>query len=225
MKDIFLLDADETLLDFCKAEHEALRRVFEEYGIPFDGERAARYHEINDGLWKKLERGERTRERIIVERFELFFAEYGVKADANAVSERFFHLIAEGAFLLDGAETFLQKISTRGRVFIVTNGAKYTQTKRLKQSGIADYMQAAFISEEIGVYKPSEKYAQYVEEHIPDYERSRAVWVGDSLSSDCACAKSKDIDFILFCPKGVPCGYGGAYATDYDQLFIMLTEA
>ena len=78
MKDIFLLDVDDTLLDFHRAEREQLIATLMQSGIAADEGTAARFHVINDGLWKKLERGELTRERLAVERFEILLAELGV---------------------------------------------------------------------------------------------------------------------------------------------------
>lgn len=81
MKDIFLLDIDETLFDFPREEREALCRALEKRGIPPTEEMTARYHAINESYWKKLERGEITRARLVVERFEVFLREYG-RADS-----------------------------------------------------------------------------------------------------------------------------------------------
>ena len=69
MKNLFLLDVDDTLLDFHRAEREQLLATLHAHGIAADEGTAARFHVINDGLWKALERGETTRERLVVERF------------------------------------------------------------------------------------------------------------------------------------------------------------
>ena len=53
-----LFDADGTLFDFLRAENEALRETMLTYEIESDDEKVLVYSEINDGLWKALERGE-----------------------------------------------------------------------------------------------------------------------------------------------------------------------
>ena len=222
MKDIFLVDADETLLDFCRAEREALAFTLRMYGVSADERLYSRYHAINDELWKALERGELTRERLVVKRFELLFDEFSLPLDPQAFAEDYFARFAEGAFLLDGAEAFLRALKALGRIYIVTNGASGTQNRRLKKSGISAYADGVFISEEIGCYKPSAAYADHVESHIPQYARARAVWIGDSLTSDFACANSRGIDFILYCPQGEKAGYTGLSARSYAEVLALI---
>lgn len=218
MKDIFLLDIDETVFDFRRTEKEALVNLLRDYGIAATEEMTARYHAINDLYWKRLERGEVTRPQLVVGRFEQFFQEYGLPFSPAEASASYFRYVAQGGFYLEGAEAFVRALKERGRIYLVTNGATYTQTNRIAASGLSRYVEDAFISESIGIDKPSGRYADYVEAHIPDYERKRAVWIGDSLTSDAPCARSKGIDFILYCPAGVPEGYEGAAAGTYGKI-------
>lgn len=222
MKDIFLVDADETLLDFRRSEYEQLRAVLTEAGNEATDDVCARFHVINDGLWKALERGETTRDALVVERFRLLLAEFGLRGEARRISERYFELLKESAWLLDGAMDFLLALKERGRVYIVTNGTAVIQRSRLALSGIAGRADGVFISQEAGADKPSRLYAEYVEGHIPDYERARAVWIGDSLTSDGACARGAGIDFILYAPGGAPKHYLGPYAHSYAEIFEIL---
>ena len=70
-----LFDADNTLLDFTRSEHDALCDCLTARGLPHDEEAIARYSAINDGYWKRLERGEVTRAALQVGRFADFIAE------------------------------------------------------------------------------------------------------------------------------------------------------
>lgn len=222
MKDIFLLDIDETLLDFPREEREALWRTLKKRGIEPTEEMLARYHAINESYWKKLERGEITRARLVVERFEVFLREYGRADSPEAFSREYFSELASGGCFYPGAEAFVKALKRRGRIFLVTNGATFTQTHRIAASGLGAYADGVFISETIGINKPSEAYAAFVEAHIEGYERSRAVWVGDSLTSDAPCAASRGIDFILYRPSGVPEGYKGLCAQSYDEVLALI---
>lgn len=224
MKDIFLLDNDDTLMDFKRSEREVLQQTLRSFGVRADEGVLARFHAINDGLWKKLERGEIAREELVVVRFERLFEETGVVADAKRVSEAYFAGMQKSAYFLDGAEEFVRALRQRGRIYIVTNGAAAVQHSRLALSGLKDYAHGLFISEEIGFDKPSPAYAGYVESHIPDYDRSRAVWIGDSLSSDKPCAESRGIDFILFAQSGAPAGYEGRSAKTHSELLRMINN-
>ena len=222
MKDIFLLDIDETLFDFPREEREALWRTLKKRGIEPTEEMLARYHAINESYWKKLERGEITRARLVVERFEVFLREYGRADSPEEFSREYFSEFASGGCFYPGAEAFVKALKGRGRIFLVTNGATFTQTHRIAASGLGKYADGVFISETIGINKPSEAYAAFVEAHIEGYERSRAVWVGDSLTSDAPCAASRGIDFILYRPSGVPEGYKGLCAQSYDEVLALI---
>jgi len=222
VKNLFLIDLDETVLDFRRTEREAIIGLLSDYGIEATSELQARYHVINDSFWKRLERGEITRSQLAVGRFEQFARENGFDFSPEEASERFYRYVARGGFWLDGAEAFVRELKRRGRIFLVTNGATFTQTNRIAVSGIDRYAEGTFISEQIGLYKPSEAYARYVEEHIPDYERVHAVWIGDSLTSDAPCARSRGIDFILYRPKGGADGYEGIVAQSYKEILSIL---
>ena len=222
MKDIFLLDIDETLFDFPREEREALWRTLKKRGAEPTEEMLSRYHAINESYWKKLERGEITRARLVVERFEVFLREYGRADSPEEFSKEYFPELASGGKFYEGAEAFVKALKERGRIFLVTNGAQFTQTRRIAASGLGAYADGVFISEAIGINKPAKEYAAYVEAHIEGYDRSCAVWVGDSLTSDAPCAASLGIDFILYRPSGAPEGYKGLCAQSYDEALELI---
>ena len=224
MKDIFLVDADETLLDFRRAEHEQFFSSLREAGIFADEKSYLRFSQINDGLWKALERGETTRAKLVVERFSLLFSELGICADAKSISDSYLAGMPHRGYFLPGAREFLYALKARGRVYIVTNGSEKAQTERLGMTGIAALADGVFISERIGADKPSAAFADYTEHHIPGYERERAVWIGDSLTSDAACAATRAIDFILYCRTEPLQNLSVKCARTYEELLALLND-
>ena len=84
----------------------------------------------------------------------------------------------------------------------MTNGAEFVQRNRYAVSGIGKYFEEAFISDVIGHQKPSLKFFEYVEAHIPDYDRASTLIVGDSLSSDMKGGIGAGIDTCWFNPDG-----------------------
>lgn len=221
MKSLFLLDIDDTLLDFHRAEREQVIKTLRSHGIPADEGTAARFHEINDSLWKKLERGETTRARLVVERFEILLSELGVQGDAQALSRSFFEGMPDRAYAFDGAADFLRRLAARGRVYAVTNGSKALQRRRICAAGLTPFFTDIFISEEVGCNKPSAAYVEYVLAHIPAFDRAAAVYLGDSLTSDMLCAQAMGVDFILYRPAR-PAGYAGLFAADYSQALSLI---
>jgi len=74
-----LLDIDNTLFDYLKAENYAVRTTFEDFGF-FSSVSESRFEEvkkeyrtINDLLWEKLEKEEITSSELKIERFRILF--------------------------------------------------------------------------------------------------------------------------------------------------------
>ena len=71
-----LWDVEGTLLDFDAAERAAIRALFLQYGLgDCTDAMLKRYSEINVGFWKRLERGEITKQEVLLGRFTQFFGE------------------------------------------------------------------------------------------------------------------------------------------------------
>ena len=182
-----LFDADNTLLDFDKDEKQALTGVMNEYGVPVSEENIRTYSEINQGLWKKFEKGEITKPELKRIRFGLFFDAIGFKTDADVfeVNERYLSFLSGGGNLLEGAKEICQKLSHKGyELYIVTNGVASTQAQRLSRSGILPLFRDVFVSETVGYQKPRKEFFDYVLQNIKEKDKSRILVIGDSLSSD-----------------------------------------
>ena len=58
---IFLVDADNTILDFHASSEAALKSAFESFGEKWKEEYGKNFTRFNDSLWERLERKEITR--------------------------------------------------------------------------------------------------------------------------------------------------------------------
>lgn len=68
---VILFDADETLFDFKKTEREAFKNTMMEFGFDYDESyHFSIYKEINTAIWKELEEGIITQEKLKIERFK-----------------------------------------------------------------------------------------------------------------------------------------------------------
>ena len=200
-KDIFLVDVDNTLLDFHASSFLAIREALNSFSVAWKEEYATIFTTINDGLWERLERKEITREELIKIRFPMYLSAIGIEnVNAEEFNKKYLHLLATRPIYIDGAEKFLKKLKENGRVYIVTNGTEWIQKSRFSILGIEKLVDGIFVSDTIGVDKPDPKYTKYVLEHIDGFERSRAVWVGDSLSADIKAAVDAKIDSIWYNP-------------------------
>lgn len=222
MKDIFLLDMDDTLFDFERAERENFRGTLASFGLPCGDGVYARFHAINEGLWRLLERGGISREELKVRRFRDLFEEFRIDADASAVADAYWRNFPSVCFPFAGAGAFLEALAARGKIYIVSNGGAAIQERHLQDAGFLPYITASFISETIGAEKPSKAFSDYVISHIEGFDRSRAVWIGDSLTSDMVCAKNAGIDFILFLPRGESGDFAGHTARNYPEALSVI---
>lgn len=198
-----LLDVDGTLLDFNACEAQAFKKGFELCGYPWSEEIYRIYHGINRIVWEIHERGEMTREEILVLRFKMLFEQCGISGDPAEFEEIYRGFLAEGAFLENGAIELLERLkASTAQVYIVTNGVLETQVKRLAMSGIDRCADGVFISEAIGWQKPKVEYFDYCFERIPGFCREKAIIVGDSLSADVQGGINAGIATCWYNPEG-----------------------
>ena len=146
MFEFLFIDMDDTVLDFKKAEYVAIRKTLSEAGIEPADEVCARYSQINQGYWERLERKEVTREQLQVGRFADLMAEYGVQTDAKRCADRYMENLSQGHYFLPGAEEALQELSKKYKLYLASNGNTETQKSRIASAGIEKYFEEIFIS-------------------------------------------------------------------------------
>ncbi len=211
-KRFWLIDADMTLFDYEKAERFALEAVCAACGVAFNQEALERYHEINESLWRKLERGEMTQDRLRVERFERFLRVVDSDADPADAAERFVEHLGKGCYLFPQSLSLLQNLRARGcTVGILTNGITAVQKSRFRLSGLMPYVNALVISQEEGVSKPDRRIVERALEVLRCPDKADAVIVGDSLTSDMQAARNAQVDGIWYNPKRLPCPADNPY--------------
>lgn len=202
---VYLLDADDTLFDFQRAERYAFSKTFEQLtGQECTGEIYSCYSRINSSLWKALERREITKAELQRTRFGLFLKEQGLSGDGAAWNEAYLDRLAEGHFLLEDAEEVCRLLSQRAELYLATNGITRVQKKRLRDSRIAPYIRGIFVSEEAGAEKPSPVYFDFVLKQLGNLPRDQILMVGDSLTSDMAGGIAAGLDTCWFNPFGKP---------------------
>lgn len=76
-----LLDADNTLFDFDAGNRHAFHEVCARYDIPDTDESFLCYERCNNAMWTAFDRGECTKDFLVVERFRLFLKEMGLDRD------------------------------------------------------------------------------------------------------------------------------------------------
>jgi len=220
---ILLWDIDGTLLDFHASERAAIRTLFRKYGF---GEctdaMLRRYAAINTVYWQRLERGEMAKADILVSRYVDFFREYGLDESAAPSFNADYQLaLGDTIVFYPGALETVRALKGRYFQAAVTNGTLTAQTKKLKNSGLDQLLDAFYISDEIGFEKPDIRYfnamleqlsAQYAAWNrqkegsgaLPTAAELKAACliIGDSLTSDIKGGNNAGIRTVWFDPDG-----------------------
>ena len=202
---VILWDIDGTLLDFEKAEKEAIRKCFEVFGLgECTDEMIARYSVINKGYWEKLERKEISKPEVLIGRFQEFFSTEGIVTDcAEKFNEEYQIRLGDTICFCDDGDELVKHFKGRIKQYAVTNGTKVAQDKKLSKSGLIDLLDGVFISEDIGVEKPDVKFFEHVWEKIGQHEADEVIIVGDSLTSDMQGGNNAGILCCWYNPKGL----------------------
>ena len=180
-----LFDADNTLLDFDAAERKALAETLAQYNIEPSNETVEKYRTINEGLWRQLEKGQIRREKLMNERFTRFLKEIGVSGSGAEMNRYYLNQLSTHPDLMPGnVLDVLHELAEVATMAIVTNGYDKVQSRRVKESGIAAFMEEVVVSERSDSEKPNRKIFDTALRTLGVENREHVLVVGDSLSSD-----------------------------------------
>lgn len=203
MYEIYLLDIDNTLLDFDAAEISSFHTLLKSYEIPYEEELFTQYKKINKSFWALLEQGKIDKDTVRTGRFKEFFSFLHLSVDANEAERRYQSYLSDEAEMMPHARETLVRLKEAGKkIYSASNGVYETQVKRLQTAGLYDFFEEMFVSEKIGFEKPDRNFFDYCFDHIRDFNPSKAIMVGDSLTSDIQGAFNSGIDSCLYAPKG-----------------------
>lgn len=189
--DILLWDIDGTLMDFKRAEAQALSQSLEEVGVKPTPQLITEYSRINISYWKRLETGELTKGEVLLGRFVEFLGKKGIKAEAEPFLTSYEEHLSHAWFIQDDSLELCKKLREEGvRQYVVTNGWVDVQKTKLRESGFDKVLDGSFISDELGVPKPQKEFFEVCFEQIfgtktpTALELKRVLIIGDSLTSD-----------------------------------------
>ena len=223
---IALIDADNTLLDFSRSEHDALCDCLAMRGLPCSKDVTDRYAAINDFYWKQLEKGLVTREDLRILRFEDFCKEFGFDHDPVDMANDYMARLATKSYLMEGALDFCSALYGKCRLYLITNGNTFVQKGRFDPSPLSPLFEACFISEEMGCAKPEKAYFDMVTSAIPNFDPTQTIVIGDSISSDIWGGINAGLDTCWYNhqrkpqPQDVPMTYM-AYTFDDIQTIVL----
>lgn len=143
------------------------------------------YREINRQLWVYLDRGEITRERLYVKRFERLFEVYPFFESPEQVAPWFLDRLAQAHDLQEGAAHLLSRLKDAGvRVFTASNAIGEVMNGRVEMAGLSGYLTGRFAADDVGAMKPSRQYFDTVFRRSGETDLSRTLMVGDNPVTD-----------------------------------------
>jgi HAD superfamily hydrolase (TIGR01549 family) len=139
------------------------------------------------------------------------------------LNETYFHYLSSSPFEIDGADEFLNKLSQKYNIYVITNGVKRVQTIRLSLVNITKYFKKIYISEEVGYQKPNIEYFEYVLNDLKITNKEDLLIIGDSLSSDIKGGINSGIDTMWYNPKYLTTDVKYTYQIhNYDEFFEII---
>lgn len=221
---VLLIDLDDTLLDFQKSEEYAIRKTMETLEINPTDELVNVYKQINQKYWKMFERKEITRDDLLKARFKEFCELLNLQNEDYAIiNDTYFNNLSTMPFEINGAYQFLEKLSLDYDIYVITNGVKKVQEKRLSLVNIGKFFKKIYISEEIGYHKPQLEYFNYVLNDLHITNKNEVLIIGDSLSSDIQGGINSNIDTMWYNPKNKNTDVKYTYMiNNYDDFFRII---
>ncbi|MBB6478445.1 YjjG family noncanonical pyrimidine nucleotidase [Spirochaeta isovalerica] len=200
-----LIDADDTLFDFDKAEETSLDRFYKRMDLkcPYNEFREV-YNRENHLLWKAFERGKATAEKVKVQRFVNTMKALELYEDNGVeLSRIYMEELSRCRFLLPGADDFCEKLSSHYNLYVITNGLWDVQRSRVGDSEIyRRFFKGLIVSEKVGSAKPDKGIFDEARKTAGNPLLEEMLIIGDSLTSDIRGGDLYGIDSCWFNPGG-----------------------
>lgn len=223
--DLLLFDLDQTLLDFSAAEKHAYAALCATFHITDVEGTYPIYERVNRKTWAELEQKLINADQVKTLRFERFAEELNLTADPIEMSAEYLLRLSEDHTEIPGAIELIKDLSLSYRLGLVTNGLSVVQHPRITNSGLRPLFEGIFISEDLGVSKPSKEYFDVVFRIFEDVKKDRALIVGDSLNSDIKGGLDYGIDTCWIDPKNQTAKFTPTYQiSDVTGLREVLIE-
>lgn len=206
-KNIFF-DLDDTLWDFSENAYDSFSEIyarydFDQYFDSFD-QFYSIYKEYNARLWIEYGNGNITKNELNCKRFFYPLQYVGVHDEdlAKSYSDDFFELIPTKSKLLPYAKEILEYLSGKYRLFILSNGFRELQFRKMTSAGINHYFEKVILSEDIHIHKPNPEIFYFALSATQSI-LSDSLMVGDSWEADIAGAKGVNMDQMFFNYSGM----------------------
>lgn len=199
-------DLDDTLWAFSQNARDTFEAMYEKYDYSryFDSfdHFYGLYNRRNLQLWEEYGQGRITKDELNRQRFFYPLQQVGVD-DAGLAQDfarDFFAVIPTCRKLMPHAREVLDYLTARRyRLYILSNGFRELQYRKMCSAGIEGYFRKVVLSDDIGILKPHIEifhFAMSATQSLPD----KSLMIGDSWENDIAGARNAGIRQAYYCP-------------------------
>ena len=208
-KNLFI-DLDDTLYDFSAASQESFRETYDllHYNRFFDSFEHfySIYEPYNLQLWHIYGEGKITKEELNKRRYSYPLEVVGVHDQelADTFCREALGRIPTKNKLIEGAKELLEYLRPKYNLYILSNGFKELQSRKMCTVGIDKYFDALILSEDIGVNKPNRELYEYALQKTASTTED-SIMIGDMFETDIVGAANIGMKQIYFNPKKKEC--------------------
>jgi len=196
-----LFDLDYTLWDHGRAQEKAIHTLCDSYSIDFQAF-YPHYVRFNWEVWSDYARGKLSLEKMRIVRFEKAFRAIGAsECSPDLWSREYLVLYRKSIFLVEGAVEILRILKPRYTIGIITNGTLDTQTFKVNQSPLRDYLDFMVTVDDAGCSKPERAFFEkaFLTAGFP---REKIACVGDHYHEDIVGAKKAGAGTVVWFNPG-----------------------
>ena len=201
------IDLDDTVYDFSAASRESFLETYEQlhYERYFDSfeQYLSIYEPYNLELWRIYGEGKITKEELNKRRYSHPLEVVGVQdqALADTFCREALGRIPTKGHLVPGAMELLEYLRPKYNLYILSNGFKELQSRKMQTAGIDKYFDALILSEDIGVNKPDCRLYEHAMRKTAS-EPQESLMIGDMFGTDILGAANIGIEQLFYNPKG-----------------------
>lgn len=193
-------DLDNTLWDFETNSRNAMLETFTNYqlsGFTSFEQFFGVYTKNNHQLWQGYRKKVVPKSELVRLRFQLTFNELGISGiDAEAMNSHYLEVMPDQKQLLTDAFEVLQYLKKKSyKMFVITNGFKEVQSRKVETSGLKPFISGIYISELVQSAKPDPGIFEYAIKSA-NATKTKSIMIGDDWEIDVLGAIAIGIDAV-----------------------------
>lgn len=211
-----IFDLDDTLIDNNQSIKYAFEIMIQQLGIQFTEKLLEEWKEFDTSYWERWGSGkivvpksiETLEDKIIylrANRFLEFFKNLNIDFEiAQKLNNIYCNMLGINVVEIGNASKLLQELSSQYKIFIGTNGPKQAAIHKLEKAKLTPYIADIISSEEVGYPKPMSEFFEFLFHKVSIKDKSKILFVGDSLTTDIWGGMKNGIDTCWFNPNYIP---------------------